>query len=162
MAIYWYSPLHGYSIEHMTNKAQLRRQLLAALPPTVVTPSADMIGQLRKLLPLSSIGRALAYYPLPGEIDPMPLLGILDESVMVDFVPQSPSAALPTVEYDLILIPCLGYTADGYRLGRGGGWYDRLLATQSGTLSVGLAHGRSLVSFTPEQHDVPLAHILAA
>ena len=161
MAIYWYSPLHGYSIEHMTNKAQLRRRLLAALPPTVVTPSADMIAQFKQLA-LPSVGRVLAYYALPGEIDPMPLLGILDESVMVDFVPQSPSAALPTVEYDLILIPCLGYTADGYRLGRGGGWYDRLLATQSGTLSVGLAHGRSLVSFTPEQHDVPLAHILAA
>jgi hypothetical protein len=74
-----------------------------------------MIAQFKQLA-LPSVGRVLAYYALPGEIDPMLLLATLDESIMVDFVPQSPSAALPTVEYDLILIPCLGYTADGYRL----------------------------------------------
>lgn len=56
---------------------------------------------------------------------------------------------------DLILVPGLAFTRDGRRLGRGGGWYDRLLAACSGrTRRVGVCFERQIVSEIPsEPHD---------
>ena len=39
-----------------------------------------------------------------------------------------PSIDGPPVLPDVVLVPCLGYTASGYRLGYGGGYFDRWLA----------------------------------
>jgi 5,10-methenyltetrahydrofolate synthetase len=60
---------------------------------------------------------------------------------------------------DVILVPCLGYTADGYRLGYGGGYYDRWLAAHPHVTAVGVAW--SVTQLTPaelaaEPHDQPL------
>ena len=37
------------------------------------------------------------------------------------------SRKIPPEEIDLALIPCLGFSRDGYRIGYGGGFYDRFL-----------------------------------
>jgi 5,10-methenyltetrahydrofolate synthetase len=56
----------------------------------------------------------------------------------------------------------VGYAAGGYRLGYGGGFYDRMLATlphQPFTVGLGFANA-FLPDFEPEPHDVPLDAIL--
>jgi 5,10-methenyltetrahydrofolate synthetase len=62
----------------------------------------------------------------------------------------------------LLFVPCVGYTAGGYRLGYGGGFYDRMLASlEPRPFTVGLGFGVGYVSdFTPEAHDIPLDAIL--
>ncbi len=58
-------------------------------------------------------------------------------------------------ELDVVITPGLGFDREGHRLGLGGGYYDRLLA--SGTPSVGLAFGLQVVERIPhEAHDVPV------
>ncbi|MDR2853422.1 MAG: 5-formyltetrahydrofolate cyclo-ligase [Burkholderiaceae bacterium] len=62
----------------------------------------------------------------------------------------------------LLFVPCVGYSANGYRLGYGGGFYDRTLAAlqpRPVTVGLGFAAGR-VAGFTPEPHDVPLDAIL--
>ncbi|MCU1587074.1 MAG: 5-formyltetrahydrofolate cyclo-ligase [Frankiales bacterium] len=55
---------------------------------------------------------------------------------------------------DLVLVPALLVDRRGYRLGRGGGSYDRALARATG-LTVALLHDGELVDELPhEPHDV--------
>ena len=62
----------------------------------------------------------------------------------------------------LLFVACLGYAAGGYRLGYGGGFYDRLLARlQPRPTAVGLGFAPAfLADFEPEPHDIPLDGIL--
>ena len=63
--------------------------------------------------------------------------------------------ALDLASVDLILVPGLAFTADGLRLGRGGGYYDRLLASlPSRTRAIGVCFATQLVATLPvEEHD---------
>jgi 5,10-methenyltetrahydrofolate synthetase len=72
--------------------------------------------------------------------------------------PKDTEVIVPT----LLFVPCVGYAAGGYRLGYGGGFYDRMLATlQPRPFTVGLGFGVGfLPDFEPEAHDVPLDAIL--
>ncbi len=62
----------------------------------------------------------------------------------------------------LLFVACVGYAPGGYRLGYGGGFYDRLLATLSPRpMTVGLSYAQGfLPDFEPEAHDLPLDAIL--
>ena len=47
--------------------------------------------------------------------------------------PRAACPAVPLNALDLILVPGVGFAPDGRRLGRGKGYYDRLLAGFQGT-----------------------------
>jgi 5-formyltetrahydrofolate cyclo-ligase len=74
-----------------------------------------------------------------------------------------PAAHCPIVELkqlDLALVPGIGFTLDGGRLGRGKGYYDRLLAEVPG-FTCGVAFDCQLAAEIPlEPHDVRLNCIL--
>jgi 5-formyltetrahydrofolate cyclo-ligase len=58
---------------------------------------------------------------------------------------------------DVVLVPALRMDSDGYRLGQGGGFYDRFLPKVS-AWKIGLLHDGELSSqkLPREPHDVPL------
>jgi 5-formyltetrahydrofolate cyclo-ligase len=61
---------------------------------------------------------------------------------------------------DFSLVPGLGFTLSGYRLGRGKGYYDRLLAKVPG-VKCGVAFAwQAPVELVPEAHDIRLDYIL--
>jgi 5-formyltetrahydrofolate cyclo-ligase len=72
--------------------------------------------------------------------------------------PKDTEVIVPT----LLFVPCVGYGAGGYRLGYGGGFYDRTLAElQPKPFTVGLGFAQGfLPDLEPEAHDVPLDAIL--
>jgi hypothetical protein len=73
-------------------------------------------------------------------------------------IPAEPSLVEPTV----LLVPLLGYDRAGYRLGYGGGYYDRTLARMNPrplTIGVGYELGR-LETIHPQPHDIPLDAIV--
>lgn len=66
------------------------------------------------------------------------------------------------VEPTLLFVPCVGYGPGGYRLGYGGGFYDRTLnELKPKPFTVGLSYTLGfLPDLEPEPHDVPLDAIL--
>lgn len=55
-----------------------------------------------------------------------------------------------------LLIPCLGFNAQRFRLGYGGGFYDRTLEAQPRPLTVGVAYRCLQADFASAPHDVAL------
>lgn len=118
-----------------------------------------------------------AFIPLPSEPQIGPLLRrpvicvprVRGETCELVVPPPSPGVldwrlaapefdALPAVDFselDLILVPGLAFTRDGRRLGRGKGYYDRLLANcLPRTRRIGVCFETQIVAMLPEEpHD---------
>jgi len=72
-------------------------------------------------------------------------------------VPQSPK-----VVPDAVLMPPVGFDAAGYRLGYGGGYFDRTLAALAPQpLKIGLARETSRIdTIHPQAHDIPMDFVV--
>ncbi len=136
-----------------------------------------------------------AFWPLPQEPDLRPLLNkwamegelrlylpvVVARGQALRFKLWTPDTDMRAAAYgiyepegdtfatqlDLVIVPTLGYTRNGHRLGYGGGYYDRTLALlqqqQPGFISLGLAWAcgdLSGLDYTPQSHDMPLDTIL--
>ncbi len=74
--------------------------------------------------------------------------------------PQPACPVFALNRLDLVLVPGVGFTRSGWRLGRGKGYYDRLLASVRG-LKCGIAFDWQVVGELPaEPHDIRLNCIL--
>ena len=125
------------------------------------------------------------YWPLPGEFNAVAAL-VADpaagrSALCLPFARKQPprmeyrrwDGAAPTVVDecgigasegevvvpDVVVVPCLGFTAEGLRLGYGGGYYDRWLAVHPQVTAIGVAWSEGRIDagrFTAGAHDVPL------
>ncbi len=143
-------------------------------------------------IPLEPKDIIAGYWPIAQEVDATLLLEIMHEQGYRCCLPQivaadqplhfrewqpgatlvphpkhkilEPASSSPTLTPTVLLLPLLAFDASGYRLGYGGGFYDRTLATlakRSRLLTVGLAFAQQQVGFVPrEAHDIPLDAII--
>ncbi|TDH59943.1 5-formyltetrahydrofolate cyclo-ligase [Dankookia rubra] len=125
------------------------------------------------------------YWPFKGEYDPRPLARLLHARGVRLALPVVVERARPVafrawwpgmrmrpgvwnipvpdegdwVRPEALLVPLLGFDPQGYRLGYGGGYYDRTLAAARPTpplaIGVGFEVGR-LETIHPQPHDVPM------
>lgn len=73
--------------------------------------------------------------------------------------PQGNLEVMDASQIDLIHVPGLVFTTEGYRIGYGGGYYDRYLEQFSGhTLSA--VYPCQIQGFIPEKHDIPVQEVL--
>lgn len=127
------------------------------------------------------------YWPIKGEPDLAPVLEnmraagvalclpvVLERDAPLRFAEWIPGEAMVTdgmgiaVPADLRLaptpealaIPCVAFNAQGFRLGYGGGFYDRTLEKTPRPLTVGVAYSFLQADFPSAPHDVALDHII--
>lgn len=75
--------------------------------------------------------------------------------------PANNDEPFPDEQFDLIIVPVLGFDKDNYRLGLGSGWYDRFLAGQAQAQTIGLAYSSAKINDLPrEPHDIRLDNII--
>ena len=128
------------------------------------------------------------YWPFKGEYDPRPLMRSLHAQGMRLALPVVVERARPLVfrewrpgirmapgiwdipvpaegepvQPDALVAPLVGFDGLGYRLGYGGGYYDRTLAAMDGPLlAIGVGFELAqLDTIHPQPHDVPMSAIV--
>lgn len=142
-------------------------RLLAQLEPDLLGLYVPMRGEFNAIGALDGCGESKLRLALPfAQRRPAgmhyrpwqrePLDGVDDCGI------PAPGAG-PAVVPDVVLVPCVAFTRSGYRLGYGGGYFDRWLAQHPAATAVGIAWSDAEVSeaeFAPQAHDLPLALVL--
>lgn len=106
--------------------------LLGERAPGVVSayyPMAGEIWPLRLMAALKSNGHALALPVMQGKTDPLLFRAWApgDELIAGVWGIRQPAPSQPAVLPDILLVPLLAFDTRGYRLGYGGGYFDRTL-----------------------------------
>lgn len=73
--------------------------------------------------------------------------------------PQGDLEVVDTSRIDLIHVPGLAFTIEGYRVGYGGGYYDRYLENFAGH-SMSTIYPCQIQNFNSEDHDIPVQEVL--
>lgn len=150
--------------------------------------AAKVCAQLFELIKPNADHVISTYWPFKGELDLRPFMAeaiqagakvvlpvVAEKNQPLEFRRWTPSAKMErgiwnilqpvapkTFVPNVVIAPLVGFDEDGYRLGHGGGYYDRTLANfadQPLKIGVGVEAQR-LKTIYPQPHDVPMDHIL--
>lgn len=170
-----------------TERARLIEARLAASAEARGRWTERLIAALEPLLAKAE-GPISFYWPFRGEPDLRPLMRrlaragvalalpvVVERSAPLHFRPWTPGAKLELgiwnipvpatreeIEPRLLLAPVVGFTIEGYRLGYGGGYFDRTLARLGPgheAIGVGFELGR-LPTIHPQPHDIRMSRIV--
>jgi len=132
--------------------SELRRVL-----PDQPTRSIALWLTVTSLPEVRQAASVLAYTSLRGEPDSAPFVAWCHESGKRVAFPEDDPLPDPAT-FDLVIVPGVAFTERGARLGRGGGWYDRLLPQlRADCATVGVAFDIQVLPELPvEPHDVPV------
>lgn len=156
----------------MNNKKQILRERYKAIrlimaPRTVEEDSIIICRKIFREVDWTKIRRVCSYDPISDlkEVDVRPLLETIEykyPDIKIKFLKKSKKQRALKTKFDLILVPCLAFDKLNYRLGWGGGFYDRFLATQPQALKIGLCFYAGLVKngLPREPHDIALDKVV--
>ncbi|KPF45382.1 5-formyltetrahydrofolate cyclo-ligase [beta proteobacterium AAP121] len=179
-------------LEPSQDKKTLRRQLQAERQSLIDRHQRAMhLQEVLRVWLMGRDDKAIgAYWPIKGEFDALPALfrwteadeerciglPVIDKATkQLRFQMWFPGCEMeddaygipkpkdtPVFHPTLLLVPCVGYGPEGVRLGYGGGFYDRTLATLAPRpYTVGLAYSFGFLPWLQaEPHDVPLDAVL--
>lgn len=165
-------------------RREARRRRAEAHRADGIDAAARLAERLLPRSPIPFEAVVGAYWPIGDEIDPRPLVQTLrerghrlalpvviergqplifrewDEAWPLDAGPHGtsqPSVSAPVLRPTVLLVPLLAFDRRGFRLGYGGGYYDRTLAAlraQGKVWAIGLAFATQEVDELPETlHD---------
>lgn len=177
------------ALDKQALRQEMRRRKEAHSKEEREALSADITACLRKDAHWSAAQTILLYHSLPDEVNTHHLLHdaviegkrVLLPVVVGDnlelrlFKPldQMHEGAFHILEpegetfaeeqaIDLVIVPGVAFTKDGRRLGRGRGYYDRLLTRLAGVYKIGICWPFQLLDDLPtEPHDIRLDDVIS-
>lgn len=111
-------------------------------------------------------GASIAYPRVVAPAQPLQfhLYNEGDDLITEHYGTRAPQPTAPMVQPDILLVPLLGFDNNFYRLGYGGGFYDRTIAqlrAQKNIIAIGVGYSVQHCETTmPEQYDEKLDYIL--
>jgi 5-formyltetrahydrofolate cyclo-ligase len=162
----------------VTNAADIAAQktvLRAAMAARLRALSAEerarrseiICGRVIGSLAWPRAGRVLLFSPIRSEPDIAPLSALAAEAgkqtaIMPTALRDESHLELPFIP-DLVLVPGVAFSRAGHRLGRGGGFYDRLLTGRAkNARKLGICFALQLLDSIPiEPHDAVLDAVIS-
>lgn len=176
-------------------KRKLRQQMQAKrtqMPHAIAAGASQSIARHFADHPILAFAESFAgYHAMRGEIDVLPVFEIMAKWNKLTALPcirpdknlhfrewslgeplvksevgtMEPLATNPAMIPAVVLVPLLAFDGDGYRLGYGGGYYDRTIEAMrefaNPPLFVGVGYAAQEVDHIPnDAHDQPLDGIL--
>src|SRR6266403_507620 len=141
-------------------RAEMMRQVRQMTAEDRESFSEEICERILEMAEWAQAQTAILFIPLPSEPVITPLKLDCDaRRVSAVSIPQSPKPDqelhLPEV-IDLILVPGLAFSKDRHRLGRGGGFFDRLLAGRAAqAFKLGICFSFQVLESVPtDSHDI--------
>ena len=134
------------------------RTMRRALPDQSAR-SERIWATVKELDAVTDARTVMAFTSIAGEPDTAPFIDWCTERGKRVVVPEDqpdPAAV------DVVIVPGVAFAPDGARLGQGGGWYDRFLASvRPDCTSIGVGFDPQVVDALPtEPHDIRLHGIV--
>ena len=147
----------------IAEREEVVRAFAAGLPVAVYIATEREIDLGPFVREALAAGAALAAPRWNGVEYEAAALSSVDELVPGPMGILEPPNSAPVVAPAVWIVPGLAFTADGRRLGYGGGWYDKMLsAAGDGVTALGVAYPFQIVDELPsESHDIVLNGIIA-
>ena len=173
----------------MTTKQEMRQMIRLRKQQHTAAESSVVIGRLKTNPRFSQAQTILLYSALPDEVQTQSLLDELTEAGKTVLLPKVVSSedmelrrytgtsSLQPGAYgimepvgerftdyatiDIAVVPGMAFDAQGHRLGRGKGYYDRFLAKVPDVYKIGLCFSWQMVDEVPsEANDITMDEVM--
>lgn len=130
--------------------------LFASLPDEIdTTQLIEALATKTSVVLPRLLGDEMDFYPYSANAMHSGAMGILEPDGDVPVAPQ---------EIDVMILPGLAFTAEGLRLGRGKGYYDKYMSRERyRAYTIGICHTVQLLDTLPvEPHDKRLDEVVTS
>ena len=161
------------------------------LEPSAKLDADTKISNTLETLLVSCNGPVSFYWPMRNEYNPVPIilkwLGEKDRCAALPVIVKK-NAPMKFLNWDtktklekgffnlpvppkdsnevkpsVIIIPCVGFDSRNYRLGYGGGYYDRTLIKYPNAKKIGISYKSCKVdSLEPDEYDIPMDFVICS
>ena len=150
----------------------LKNQRMRLTDAERTVKSREIVENLKSLTDWRSVKTVHCFEPIRQQMEPdiSGFMTYLEDIGVEVFVPRkigadwemiSTQTEAPPEQFDVVIVPMLGFDESLHRLGYGGGYYDKFLATQPSSTKVGVSFELGKADALPvENHDIALDNIV--